>query len=738
MKREVTIRTVRHDSLDVNVNDPIGNCIINFGVLQSMFDEMLCGHCTTGKVHVLDSGTRSGCAHYILLNCNNCQWGKYFWTVSGKFYSKLQVGNQHIPKRNELVYSTVLAGRLIGLGQSKLSVYHALFNMVSPLTPRNFARVQNDIVKVAEFIAIESMERARDELFAFHQTDPMNPYVETVASFDGAYQMRSGKMGGGFSRFCFGAAISVNLAKVVAYGIACNSFRLCTEYQNKKRGQTITEEHFLAWKSSHEPLCTAIYSQYASVQLESALAPVVVSQALDRGIVFSGLVTDGDNKTHEVLRKANLYDHLGISSIGHLECLSHVAKRMKTNLCKRQDKVMKSIRSKKEGAKDFYTSDLHLSRGDVRKKIDTAFRGKLRKDSRQRSEWGSDTSHEIRTVSDAMAAQIASYYRVAIKRNVGDTGAILASIKAIPLHLGANDSNADEYHRFCPKNADTWCRYQAAILSGREPPSHPNYLSSEAVQLVQSLFTDFRYDSEDFVKRIQDGRDSNHNEAIHSVLWSMVAKNEPTSYSIMQLGSALAVIRYNDGWSGIQKVCAALGITSTANLSEHLNSLDRLRVVKSSAIPLLSQKRFAKKQLRPKKVQKQLKVHGEGYVPLKFSGAQPRDNVPATESDPDSGMNPESSHSCDQDDQETVIQSAHDTPTSSTHIVEDFCVICGGTESNCLVGIGVQHQMDSQDISWVSCEICDLWYHVECLGLDFDDVSGDDPWYCSDCSQKVD
>ena len=728
VQREITIRTPQYDSLDVNVHNPIGNCIISFGVLQSMFDLMLCGQCSSGSLCVSDSGTRAGSAHYILLSCKNCRWGKYFWTVSGRFGSKIAVGNQQIPKRNELVYSSLLAGRLIGVGIKKLSLYHAILNMVPPLTHNVALSVQNDIVTAAEFVAIQSMETARNDLIVFHQADLPDGYVSTVASFDGAYQMRSGKAGGGFSRFCFGAAISVTIAKVVSYGIASNSCSLCTQYQNKKRAQIITEDEFRDWKVAHEPLCTAEYSQYASVQLESALAPSVVSQALERGIVFSGIVTDGDNKTHEVLRKANLYNHLGISSIGHLECLSHVAKRLKTNLCKRQDKVMKSVRSKKEGAREFYSTELHMSHGDVRKRIDTTYRGKLRKDSRQRNDWGSDTSHSIRTVSDAMAAQIASYYRMAIKRNVGDTRAILESIKAIPLHLGANDSNADEFHRFCPKDSDSWCRYQAAITSGLDPPTHPNFLSGEAVDLVQSLFSDFGYDSEDFVKRIQDGRDSNHNEAIHSVLWSMVPKNEPTSYSIMRLGSALAVIRYNDGWNGIQKLCATLGISSTANLSEHLNSLDRLRITKSSKQLILSQKRFAKKQLRPKRVQQQLKVHGEGYVSGKFSGAQSKATVPVTESDPESP--------CVSDD-ETVLPTTRDTPTSSTQIQEDFCVICGGTEENGLVGIGVQLQMSSEDIAWVCCEICDQWHHVECMGLDLDDVDGDDPWYCPDCSPNI-
>ena len=70
-------------------------------------------------------------------------------------------------------------------------------------------------------------------------------------------------------------------------------------------------------------------------------------------------------QTHEVLRKGKLYQHLGIDSIEHLECLSHVAKRMKTNLCKRQNKLMKNIRSRKAGARELYTSELHMAKGKL-------------------------------------------------------------------------------------------------------------------------------------------------------------------------------------------------------------------------------------------------------------------------------------------------------------------------------------------------------------------------------------
>ena len=71
-------------------------------------------------------------------------------------------------------------------------------------------------------------------------------------------------------------------------------------------------------------------------------------------------------------------------------------------------------------------------------------------------------------------------------------------------------------------------------------------------------FSSFGYNSPDFVRKIEDGLTSNHNEALHSVLWSMVHKNEPASCEIMELGSALSVIRYNEGYNGILRLSRLL------------------------------------------------------------------------------------------------------------------------------------------------------------------------------------
>ena len=58
------------------------------------------------------------------------------------------------------------------------------------------------------------------------------------------------------------------------------------------------------------------------------------------------------------------------------------------------------------------------------------------------------------------------------------------AIKTIPYHLGANDNNASEYHRFCPYEKDSWCQYQSAKFDKRPPPHHPSYLSQDAVNII--------------------------------------------------------------------------------------------------------------------------------------------------------------------------------------------------------------------------------------------------------------
>ena len=188
------------------------------------------------------------------------------------------------------------------------------------------------------------------------------------------------------------------------------------------------------------------------------------------------------------------------------------------------------------------------SKKEATKILAPEYAGSLKKVSKGRKSWKSTagTSVEIKHLSDAMCGQIVSYYRLAVQRNKGDVDAIITAIKAIPYHLGANDNNASVFHRFCPNEKQSWCQYQSAKFDKRPPPHHPNYLSQDAVNIILEIYEEFQLTTPDFVERIKSTKTSNHNEAIHSVLFDIVPKKETVGYEVMKLGSAVAVVLYNN------------------------------------------------------------------------------------------------------------------------------------------------------------------------------------------------
>ena len=136
----------------------------------------------------------------------------------------------------------------------------------------------------------------------------------------------------------------------------------------------------------------------------SLLAPLVVTKAYHRGIIFSGIVSDGDNKTNAALKDAKIYTSFGLDlEIDRLECLSHVLKRMETNLCKRQESVQKDARTSKK----VHTKELMKSgkgKKEVTKTLVAEYVRSLKKVSKGREscKCTAGTSVEIKHLSDAM------------------------------------------------------------------------------------------------------------------------------------------------------------------------------------------------------------------------------------------------------------------------------------------------------------------------------------------------
>ena len=687
---------------------PIQNqrIIIDVSTLETIFEKSFeCKFCHHGPVKLFETSARYGFGILLYLRCEFCHTTTKYWSVSGRFSEKLSVGNLTVPKRNDSTYQVVLGARMAGIGKMGLDYIFCTLGIGRTLTYKNYSCVTRDLLVTLEHIAINSMQKAVDELRKSKRLTPED-FVYIIGSYDGAYQKRSSKMGGGFSRYCFASLIDMETGKVVAYNVACNSCPRCTELRHKLRDGILTAEEHRNQFEVHMNTCPAKYRDFSSVSLESEICPEIVTQGYKRGIICDGLVCDGDNKSFEKIINVDPYGKFGLKHyIKRFECLSHCVKRMKGHLIEYQKEKLRLVRREKAAK---------VKSGIHKNIVEKEYKGKLVRKNIERGDWShsSKNAFEIKFLTDAFCSRIASMYQLAVKHHVGCVDLILQSIRAIPFHYSATDETAADDHSKCPQGAKSWCKYQAAIARGVISPKHPNYLGPEAVNLVLEVFDKFNYDKPFFIEQIAEGLTSNHNEALHNVLFTMVPKTDAISYDTMCLGSALAVIRYNGGLGDVLPVFEFLGIHDVAAITELFRELDEKRVIKSYSIPAKQSKRFMDRQSRGRKVTEQKQKHGIGYESGKFSGSAVRSDVETLEEMESHGQ---------------ILFSEPSLPIPN--LERQSCGVCDGEEPGRDEDTS---EMTYDMLNWVGCDECSRWYHFACVNIqDKRDLS--DIWLCNEC-----
>ena len=131
--------------------------------------------------------------------------------------------------------------------------------------------------------------------------------------------------------------------------------------------------------------------------------------------ILSRIVGDGDTKSFQHVVDSARYKNTNIQK---LECVGHVQTKMGTRL--------RNLRTEKKGLK--------MADGK-------GITGKAR-------------------LTDKVMNLMQNYYGMAIRQNVDNVYAMKKSIIAILYHCSQND-NEDDWHKFCPRSADSWCSYQS-------------------------------------------------------------------------------------------------------------------------------------------------------------------------------------------------------------------------------------------------------------------------------------
>ena len=86
-------------------------------------NSFVCKFCKKSLVNIFESRITLGFAHYMYLRCDHCLITTNYWSISGKFRSKVPVGKFAVSKRNDSLYQAVLGARLAGIGKMGRTIY---------------------------------------------------------------------------------------------------------------------------------------------------------------------------------------------------------------------------------------------------------------------------------------------------------------------------------------------------------------------------------------------------------------------------------------------------------------------------------------------------------------------------------------------------------------------------------------------------------------------------------------
>ena len=277
-----------------------GIIFMDLAVLFGIFDDVLkCPDCSNNITSHIDLKKKHGFAHYIVLQCVECEWKYCFFT------------SQKQGPSYEMNVRAVLAFREIGRGHKAMVTFTKVMNMPPPPTSRNFTKIQNKkLLPIVKTLANDSMVSNASNVKANCGSDD----GECGISLDGTWQRR-----GHVSHNGVVTAISLATKKCLDVEILSDKCQACQKWQNRK-GDPKYEE----WNANHR--CKINHTGSANSMEMVGAKRIFERSYVTRGLRYTKMLGDGDSSTYNSIVESKPYgdDHIP----NKLECIGHVQKRV--------------------------------------------------------------------------------------------------------------------------------------------------------------------------------------------------------------------------------------------------------------------------------------------------------------------------------------------------------------------------------------------------------------------------
>eukprot|EP00112_Aurelia_sp_Birch-Aquarium-sp1_P019844 Seg4999.1 transcript_id=Seg4999.1/GoldUCD/mRNA.D3Y31 product="hypothetical protein" protein_id=Seg4999.1/GoldUCD/D3Y31 len=474
------------------------DCVIlfNFIMLKQIVDMIgRCPNCYEKVMISYDLKKKKGFSQLLILSCLKCEW-----TEDVNSSNKIQNNEKAGPKSFEMNTRMVLAFREIGRGQAGMETFARCLNMPNCLNRSSYESINKSLHRSYSEVAQYSQKKAAIETREkLGEADPTKT-VDCQVSVDGTWQRRGYPSLNGAVTL-----LSKENGKCLDICVLSKTCKGCQHWKGKENS-----EAYQQWQIEHD---CQINHKESSGSMESAGAVQMFERSVPfLNLRYTGYIGDGDSKAHLSVVEAAPY---GDEEIKKLECVGHVQKRMGTRL----------------------------------RNLTQSLRGQKLADGKGISGKNRLTKKTINTIQN--------YYGMAIRQNLDNVYTMKKAIFAILFHCSEN-KDIEDRHKFCPRSADSWCKYQSNKITGESTYKEKISLPLAVRDVLKPIFTDLS--SDHLLEKCVHGLTQNVNEALHGVLWSKCPKETFNARPIVEIAASSAVVNFNDGSKGIEEVMKRLGI----------------------------------------------------------------------------------------------------------------------------------------------------------------------------------
>ena len=424
----------------------------------------------------------------------------------------------------EVNVRSVVAFREIGRGSEAAKNFSRVMNM-DCLNAMSFDNINNKIHVVYKAQAEESMSDAAKDI-KLNNNNKIQGNTLCRVSLDGSWQRRGHASLNGLV-----TAISNN--KCLDVAVFSKHCKGCAMWEHNKATNPVG---YQTWQAEHE---CCINHQKSSGAMEGSGAVEIFENSIEKhSLIYNEYLGDGDTSSFKDVVNAEPYKDFGVIP-KKLECVRHIQKRLGTRL----RKLVKDHKSKD--------------------KKSLSGKGKL---------------------TEKVINSLQNYYGIAIRSNPDQLYAMKRSVGAILWHC-TDFQNNEFRHRFCPRTPDSWCKWQVAKLKNIKECKPKTNIPKWIHDIIRPIFEDLSAD--ELLSKCLHGQTQNVNESLNQLIWKRCPKDVFVGRKVLELGVYSAVLHYNDGAIGVEKVLNCFGIKNgkiTSSKSEK-KDIDRIKLMsKKSAI----------------------------------------------------------------------------------------------------------------------------------------------------------